>query len=81
MRHPRVDIPVGTCLTCGKKCYLTRKAARRDARRILPAEHLNAYQCGRYWHLGHLPAPVARGTETRADITANDVIRARKGTL
>lgn len=80
MRHPRVDIPVGTCRNCGKKCYLTRKAARRDARRILPGEHLNAYQCGPYWHLGHLPVPVARGAEGRADITPAHVIQTRKGT-
>lgn len=68
------------CPLCGKRCYLTRKDARRIARRIPqpPGKRLNAYpSCGElandkggeYWHLGHLPKPVVRGKIPRDDIT------------
>jgi hypothetical protein len=42
----------GCCPTCGKVRYPDRKSAR-DARRLHPSEHLRAYECDGYWHLGH----------------------------
>ncbi len=30
--------------------------------------HLNAYRCGVFWHIGHLPASVVAGDETRDDL-------------
>lgn len=44
---------IGPCPECGKQCYETRAAARREAKRIHPGERLNAYQCGLWWHIGH----------------------------
>lgn len=44
---------VGTCRGCGKRRYPTRRDARRAARLAHPGEHLRAYPCGMFWHLGH----------------------------
>lgn len=49
-----------TCPTCGKRRYLTRKTARQYARRNHPGDHLSAYKCGDFWHLGHLPDDVTK---------------------
>lgn len=60
------------CPTCGKVRYLTRKHARLVARRMKHRSgkdgRLNAYQCGNFWHLGHLPAVVISGESSRDDI-------------
>lgn len=62
-------IPGGEpCPTCGKKSWLTRADAKAMARRIPGGRSLSAYRCGNYWHLGHLPRPVATGALTRDDI-------------
>ena len=47
---------VGTCPDCGKRQYVTRKAARQVARRghLRSSQGLQAYRCGDYWHLGHI---------------------------
>lgn len=63
----------GTCPRCGKRQYPTRRAARKAARTIPSDGHLNAYRCGRYWHLGHLPAAVIAGELSRADINPKDI--------
>lgn len=43
----------GTCETCGKKRYLTRKEARAARRMLYPGEDkMTAYNCGDYWHYG-----------------------------
>lgn len=59
---------VGTCRTCGKRCYLTKRAAKSFARWRFPGEHMSAYRCGEYWHVGHLPPGVRRGVVKRSDL-------------
>lgn len=57
------------CPTCGKVRYLTRDAAKKVARRFRHRKgRLNAYQCGNFWHLGHLPKDVTAGRMSRADL-------------
>lgn len=46
-------LSVGVCPTCGKRRYPTRRDARRAARLAHPGEHMRAYPCGSFWHLGH----------------------------
>lgn len=59
----------GRCPEDGKVRYLTRSEAKRAARRIKGRDgRLNAYQCGDFWHLGHLPRSVVRGRQTRDDL-------------
>lgn len=53
-----------TC-ECGKFAYLTRKDARATARRAHPNESMSQYQCGGYWHIGHLPVHVVNGSTPR----------------
>lgn len=45
------------CGDCGKHLFLTRKAARRAARRMHSHGRLSAYRCPvqNGFHLGHLP--------------------------
>ena len=59
----------GTCEFCGKVQYPTRKDAK-EARRLmkgkgLPQSGVGVYQCGDYWHLGHLSASVRNGRLSR----------------
>lgn len=56
-----------TCTTCGKRSYMTKHAARQ-ARKLTPSKGLNVYECGGYWHVGHLPEVVRRGRMTRGQI-------------
>ncbi|RKT82734.1 hypothetical protein SAMN05421805_104205 [Saccharopolyspora antimicrobica] len=51
----------GRCPTCGKKVYGNRRAARRAAKRLYPADRMHAYRCptkgpweANRWHIGHL---------------------------
>ena len=62
--------PVGTCRECGKRSFVTRKAARGFIRRVFPGEALTVYQCGDYWHYGHISYEVSRGTHERRRISA-----------
>jgi hypothetical protein len=64
---------IGCCPVCGKHCYETKRDAKRAARRLHPGSRLNPYRCGRWWHIGHLPAPVVAGVLPR------DRIRRPKG--
>lgn len=52
---------VGTCAACGKRAYATRTAARKAARSLNPGEAMRAYQCGTYWHIGHVPDFIRQG--------------------
>jgi hypothetical protein len=48
------------CPRCGKRCYASRKAARKAARLLRPGTHMRKYRCGGYWHLTSMrekPAP------------------------
>lgn len=60
------------CADCGKIRFLTRKAAKHAAKNLNRRRpgHLNAYQCGEFWHIGHLPAAVIAGNRTRAELDA-----------
>lgn len=62
--------PIGKCATCGKLSFLTRKAAKRWARRHRPGEHFNEYKCGDYWHYGHVFAATLRGERSRHEVAA-----------
>jgi len=39
------------CPRCGKRCYASRKAARKAARLLHPGTHMRKYSCSGYWHL------------------------------
>ena len=56
------------CASCGKRYYVSRKVARKAARRNHPGQHMSAYLgCdGSGWHLGHLPGVVTSGTYDRS---------------
>lgn len=45
---PRVPVIGGTCPTCGKVRYLSRKEARSAA--IRQGKRMRTYPCGEYWH-------------------------------
>lgn len=59
---------VGVC-RCGKHAFTTKAAAKAVIGRIRRREgKLHAYRCDhdeRYWHIGHMPALVARGEVQR----------------
>lgn len=59
------------CPDCGKLRYLTRAHAKRVARRISRRRggRLNAYRCGEFFHIGHLPDGVRHGDLSRDEIT------------
>lgn len=57
---------VGTCPSCGKRRYVSKRAAKAVIRQY--RDRMNAYRCGEYWHVGHLPRPVITGDATRDDI-------------
>jgi hypothetical protein len=64
---------VGTCATCGKRCYPSKAHAKKVARSLRgdrSGQHLSAYRCGdtAYWHLGHLLRAVVRGVMGRDEI-------------
>ena len=72
-RKPRAvavaeDAAVGSCGTCGKRQFRTRKAARSTGRRLYPGQRLSQYECGDYWHIGHLPGAVRHGVIPRSAI-------------
>lgn len=56
------------CPDCGKVRYPSRTAARQAARHAAHLRGLNAYRCGEFWHLGHLPDDVRHGKRTRGDL-------------
>jgi hypothetical protein len=54
----------GACRMCGKQSYVTRKDARKAAKRAFPGEHMQAYECrygGGLWHVGHAAPAVVAG--------------------
>lgn len=61
---------IGTCSICGKRCYTSRKLAKRAARSIQGnrGKRMSAYACGQWWHIGHLPDVVRRGKVHRDQI-------------
>ena len=74
-RRPKQDMNVGMkayvglCPDCGKRCYPS-KADAKAATRQLPHRkgRLSVYQCGPYWHYGHLPKTIRTGDAGRDDL-------------
>lgn len=61
---------IGSCESCGKLSYTTKKIARQAARK-LKGGHMNAYPCPvseKLWHVGHLSKYVIDGNASRRDI-------------
>ncbi len=57
-----IDEWVATC-SCGKRSFNTRAAARKAAR-SLDGKHVATYECGGYYHWGHLKSRVIQGDST-----------------
>ena len=57
---------VGTCNYCGKRCFRSRKDAKTYAKTKNPTAHWSVYQCGEYWHFGHMPKPIQSGKMSRS---------------
>jgi hypothetical protein len=64
-RPPFNRQPVKTCETCGKQCYTSKKNAKDAAKNRHAGDQMNAYECGGFWHYGHLPKGVRRGSVGR----------------
>lgn len=56
---------VTTACTSGKRCYPSRRAAKKALEQA-PLSHMRPYRCPDcpYWHNGHLPRAVMRGERT-----------------
>ncbi len=62
-----------SCPDCGKVRYGSKAMAKASARRMKHRKgKLNAYRCGAFWHLGHLPDDVRHGVISR------DALRPRR---
>lgn len=61
---------IGTCRTCGKRCYPTKADAKKAIRQLPHKKggRLSVYPCGPYWHFGHLPKQIRTGDATRDDL-------------
>ena len=67
MTKPRPkELYVGLCPACGKRRYASKSDARNAAKDL--GETMSAYQCGTYWHMGHLPRTVKAGLTDRRDL-------------
>jgi hypothetical protein len=44
------DIPVSTCLACGKQAFPSRRIARRAARILYPGRRMRLHSCAGRWH-------------------------------
>jgi len=66
--QPYLSGLLGTCLTCGKRSYVSKRSAKRAARRLYPADHMSPYRCGDVYRIGHLPMPVRDGREGRTEV-------------
>lgn len=65
-QHDGNPVLAAPCPECGKRCYLTRKAAKAAMRRFSRGEaNVSVYRCGDYFHFGHQPYSVRRGFEDR----------------
>jgi len=40
-----------SCPHCGRRCYASRKAAKKAAVLLYPGTHMGRYRCGDFWHL------------------------------
>ena len=60
--------PVGTCPSCGKLRFITRKNCRAWSRKAHPGEAMQVYECEGYYHYGHSPYIVMRGVIARSEL-------------
>lgn len=65
------NIDEGPCPDCGKLRYRSRKRAKAAAR-SRSYQGINAYQCGDFWHFGHLPKWISDGTVERTYLDRDD---------
>ena len=65
----------GTCPTCGKQMFTSRKKAKAYCHAWRPSERYSVYQCGDYWHFGHIPTQVQRGTVDRRNYVAKKKVK------
>lgn len=57
------------CPCCGKVRYTTKKGAKKDAHRLRKRfGRMDAYPCGDFFHIGHLPADVIAGERSRSEL-------------
>lgn len=54
-----------TCPHCGKHRFLHRKEAKRAAKKNHPGKALSSYECGGFYHYGHLSPEMLRGRRMR----------------
>ena len=60
------------CDDCGKRCFLSRRAAKLAMRRLREgggsrSGPMSVYECtSGYWHFGHTPYSVQRGFRQRS---------------
>ena len=45
------NLSPGTCASCGKLIYPSRRAAKAKGRQLYPGVLMRAYRCGGSWHL------------------------------
>ena len=55
----------GYCKKHGKVFFPSRTRAKKFAKRKYPGDVMNAYKCGRWYHIGHLLPAAKRGIATR----------------
>lgn len=48
---PPVVACIGSCSTCGKASYTTRRDARRAGKAFHPDKPTRVYRCGALWHV------------------------------
>lgn len=72
MSSPKAPQFGATCTGCGKVRFTNRRAAKLAIKRMrgkgITDGHLNAYRCGEFWHIGHLPSAVIGGDLLRSDL-------------
>lgn len=54
---------LATCADCGKRAFVSKRAAKRSAAVTFPGQRMRVYQCGEWWHLTSQDA--ARTAEMR----------------
>lgn len=57
--------PIGRCSDCGKLRFENRKATKKYINKRFPGDHMTIYKCGEYFHFGHTPYGIKRGTTDR----------------
>jgi hypothetical protein len=72
LRNDQHAVWVGVCSVDGKRCYLNRREAKKALKQHTRRHEMSVYECGNWWHLGHLPKAVKTGRKTRDQIRSNE---------